>query len=35
MYDSCFLQNNKPFGIIGLQTDNILFLADKTFAEIE
>jgi hypothetical protein len=32
-YDPCFLQNNEPFGIIGLQTDDTLFLADKTFAE--
>jgi hypothetical protein len=27
------LQSNNPFGIVGLQTDNTLFLADKTFVE--
>ena len=31
-YNPCLLYNNKPFGIVGLQTDNILFLADKSFA---
>jgi hypothetical protein len=35
MYNSCFLQNNKSFSIIGLQTDDILFLADETFAKIK
>jgi hypothetical protein len=35
MYNPCLLQNNEPFGIISLQTDNTLFLADKTFAETE
>ena len=34
-YDPCLLQSNKPFGIVGLQTDDTLFLADKTFAEAE
>jgi hypothetical protein len=29
------LYSNKPFGIVGLQTDNTLFLADKTFADTE
>jgi hypothetical protein len=29
------LYNNKPFGIVGLQTNNTLFLIDKTFANIE
>jgi hypothetical protein len=33
MYNLYFLQNNKPFGIIGLQTNNTLFLANETFAE--
>ena len=33
MYDFYLLQNNKPFGIIGLQTNNTLFLADETFAK--
>jgi hypothetical protein len=32
-YDPCLLQSNNPFGIVGLQTDNTLFLADETFAE--
>jgi hypothetical protein len=34
-YDPCLLYSNKPFGIVGLQTDNTLFLADKTFADTE
>ena len=34
-YNPCLLQSNKPFGIIGLQTDDTLFLADKTFTEIK
>jgi hypothetical protein len=29
------LYSNKPFGIVGLQTDDTLFLADKTFADTE
>jgi hypothetical protein len=29
------LYSNKPFSIVGLQTDNTLFLADKTFADTE
>jgi hypothetical protein len=32
-YDPCLLYSNKPFSIVGLQTDNTLFLADKTFAD--
>jgi hypothetical protein len=35
MYNLCFLQSNKPFGIVGLQTDDTLLLADKTFVETE
>ncbi len=31
IYNPCLLQSNKPFGIIGLQIDNTLFLVDKTF----
>jgi hypothetical protein len=27
------LYSNKPFGIVGLQTDDTLFLADKAFAD--
>jgi hypothetical protein len=34
-YDPCLLYNNKPFGIVGLQTDNTLFFVDKTFADTE
>jgi hypothetical protein len=34
-YDPCLLYSNKPFGIVGLQTDDTLFLADKTFADTE
>jgi hypothetical protein len=29
------LYSNKPFGIVGLQIDNTLFLADKIFANTE
>ena len=35
MYDPYLLQGNKPFGIVGLQTNNTLFLVDKTFTEAE
>jgi hypothetical protein len=34
-YDPCLLQSNEPFGIVGLQTDDTLLLADETFAEAE
>jgi hypothetical protein len=34
-YDPCLLYSNKPFSIVGLQTDDTLFLADKTFADTE
>jgi hypothetical protein len=34
-YDPCLLYSNKPLGIVGLQTDDTLFLADETFAEAE
>jgi hypothetical protein len=34
-YDPCLLYSNKPFGIVGLQTNDTLFLADKTFANAE
>jgi hypothetical protein len=34
-YNLCLLYSNKPFGIVGLQTDNTLFFADKTFADAE
>jgi len=32
-YDLYLLYNNKPLGIVGLQINNTLFLADKKFAE--
>ena len=31
-YDPYLLYSNKPFRIVGLQTNNTLFLADKEFA---
>ena len=36
-YDPCLLYSRGPsgFGVVGLQTDNTLFLADKGFAEQE
>src|SRR6266699_3675955 len=34
-YNLYLLYSNKPFSIIGLQTDNMLFLTDKTFIDIE
>jgi hypothetical protein len=35
-YDPCLLYTSKNgFGIVGLQTDDSLILADKTFAETE
>jgi hypothetical protein len=34
-YDPCLRHSNEPFGIVGLQTNDTLFLADKTFAEVE
>jgi hypothetical protein len=34
-YDPCLLYSNKPFSIVDLQTDNTLFLANKTFADAE
>jgi len=33
MYDPCLLYSNKPFRIVGLQTNDTLFLVDNTFAE--
>ena len=35
IYDPCFLYINRPFGLIGLQTDDTLFLADQEFAAQE
>ena len=34
-YNLYLLYSNKLFGIISLQIDNILFLTDKTFTDIE
>ena len=35
-YDPCLLYTNRNgFGIVGLQTDDTLFLADETFAKSE
>ena len=36
-YDPCLLycNNDDSFGIVGLQTDDTLFLADETFTEAE
>ena len=34
-YDPCLLYSNKPLGIVGLQIDNTLFLADVEFADTE
>jgi hypothetical protein len=32
-YNPCLLHSNKPLRIVGLQTDDTLFLADKEFAD--
>ena len=32
-YDPCLLYSNKPLGIVGLQTNDTLFLADKEFTD--
>lgn len=34
-FDPCLLYSNKPFGIVGLQTDDTLFLGDIDFAAAE
>jgi hypothetical protein len=34
-YDPCLLYSNRPFGIVGLQTDDTLFVGDNDFAEQE
>ena len=34
-YDPCLLYSNEPFGVVGLQTDDTLFLADEAFATTE
>ena len=35
IYNLYFLQSNKPFNIMGLQTNNTLFLANKAFIKVE
>ena len=35
IYNSYLLQSNKPFSIVGLQTNNTLFLVDETFIKAE
>ena len=35
IYNPCLLYRNKPLGIVGLQTDNTLFLGDPGFANLE
>ena len=35
IYDPCLLQSNSPFSIVGLQTDDTLFMANEAFAEAE
>ena len=34
-YDPCLLYSIEPFGLVGLQTDNTLFLGTEKFAEQE
>jgi hypothetical protein len=34
-YNPCLLQSNNSFSIVGLQTNNTLFLANKTFAKVK
>ena len=34
-YDPCLLYRNSPFGVVGLQTDNTLFLGTPEFATLE
>jgi hypothetical protein len=34
-YDPCLLYSNRPFGVVGLQTDDTLFVGDDDFAEKE
>ena len=34
-YDPCLLHSTSPFGVVGLQTDDTLFLGDNAFAELE
>ncbi len=34
-YDPCLLYSNQPFGVVGLQTDDTLFVGDRAFADLE
>ena len=34
-YDPCLLYSNRPFGVVGLQTDDTLFVGDDDFVEKE
>ena len=34
-YDPCLLYSTEPFGLVGLQTDDTLFVATEKFAEQE
>jgi hypothetical protein len=34
-YDPCLLYNTNPFGVVGLQTNDTLFVADAEFADLE
>jgi hypothetical protein len=34
-YNPCLLFSNNPFGIVGLQTDNTLFVVDSAFVAKE
>jgi hypothetical protein len=34
-YDPCLLYSNRPFGVVGLQTDDTLFVGDDDFTEKE
>ena len=34
-YDLCLLYSNYPFGIVGLQTNDTLFVGDDDFAKVE
>ena len=35
IYNACLFQSNEFFGIVGLQTNNTLFLVDKAFIKAE
>jgi hypothetical protein len=34
-FDPCLLHSNNPFGLVGLQTDDTLLLANKKLADLE